>query len=298
MLKYYLLLLFIIFFSDCKKEEDKIIYLDDVKSIKITDNISIDNGIKIHDPVFNYITYDKFLNHLSSSDRFLIVQQKDLEKTTSKDKIIISIRHDVDDNINSAVRFAYLEKKHGIKSTYFILHSAKYYGDTGVNYFKRDENIIYFMKKIQDSFGQEIGFHNDLVTLQVVYNLDSKKFLKNELEWLRSNDISILGSAYHGSEYCDIYHYVNAYFWTEYTTGGGAFYNFENVPKDGQLIHIEKDSYLNYNLEYESGLLKTDYFFADCFWPDGKRWNMGMVNFDTIQPGKKVVILLHPQHWD
>jgi len=31
---------------------------------------------------------------------------------------------------------------------------------------------------------------------------------------------------------------------------------------------------------------------------EGKRWHMGMVNLDTIPPGKKVVILLLSQHWN
>jgi len=138
-------LILMLLFVNCKKEN--VIYLDDVRTIQITENISIDNGIIIRNPVFNYVTYDNFLRYLASSDRFLIVQQKDLEKTTSKDKAIISLRHDVDDNINAAVKFAYLEKKHGIQSSYFFLHTAKYYGETRRNYFKRNDNIIYYIKK-------------------------------------------------------------------------------------------------------------------------------------------------------
>jgi hypothetical protein len=295
-LKTFFLLILMFLFTDCEKE--KLIYLDNVKSIEITKSIYVDNGFKIHDHVFNYITYNNFLNYLSSSDRFLIVQQKDLEKTTSKDKVIISLRHDVDDNINSAIKFAYLEKKYGIQSTYFILHTARYYGETKINSFKRNNDIIYYIEKVQNTFGHEIGWHNDLVTLQIVYNLDSREFLKNELMWLRGNNINILGSSSHGSGYCYTYHYTNAYFWKEYQTGNDIFFNFETVPKDGQLIQIEKDNYPNYNFEYETGLIKTDYFFADVINADGKRWHMGMVDLDTIQPGKKVVILLHPEHWD
>jgi len=25
---------------------------------------------------------------------------------------------------------------------------------------------------------------------------------------------------------------------------------------------------------------------------------MGMVNLDTVKPGKKVIMLIHPQHWE
>ena len=296
MIPFFLLVLAFLL-NGCRKEEE-LIYLDDVRTIEITKNIHIDNGIIIRDPVFNYITYNNFLRYLSSSDRFLIVEQKDLEKTTSNDKVIVSIRHDIDDNINSAIKFAYFEKKYGIKSTYFILHTARYYGETVIDSFKRNNNIIYYIKKIQDAFGHEIGWHNDLVTLQIVYNLDSRKFLKDELEWLRGNNINIVGTASHGSGYCYTYHYVNIFFWKEHKEVGGQFYNFEFVPKDGKNIYIEKDSLKNYNFEYETNLMKTDYFFADVQNKNGKRWNMSMVDFDTIKPGKKVVILLHSQHWD
>jgi hypothetical protein len=298
MQKGFLLILFILFFSGCQKEKEIEIYLDDTRSIPITDKLSIDNGIIFHNSIFNYVTIDNFLKYLSTSDHFMIVQQKDLEKTTSTDKVIISLRHDVDDNINSAIKFAYLENKYGIKSTYFILHTATYYGITNRDYFKRNDDVLYFIKKIQE-YGHEIGWHNDLVTLQIMYGLDPREFLKNELAWLRENGILIYGTTSHGSGFCDIYHYINSYFWDDVIGNSeGKYYNFEYIKKGFTTFKIEKDSLKNYNLEYEGLLMHSDYFFADCDWPGGKRWHMGMVNLDTIKPGKKVIILLHPQHWD
>lgn len=293
----FFLLTCIFLFAKCKKED--VIYLDDTISIPITDNISIDNGIRIHNPIFNYVTYDKFLSYLSSSGRFLIVQQKDFEKTSSADKVIISLRHDVDDNINAAVKFAYLEKKYNIKSTYFFLHTAKYYGKTSMDSFTRNDNVIYYIKKIQDSFGHEAGLHNDLVTLQLMYGLDSREFLKNQLDWLRTNGIKIDGTTAHGSDYCYIYHYVNSYFWNEVKGSSlGNFYNWEYITKGYKTIKILKDNLSSYNLAYEGSFLHSDYFFSDSDWPGGKRWNMSMVNLDTIKPGKKVIMLIHPQHWE
>jgi hypothetical protein len=293
-----LLILFPLIFS-CQKEKVLKIYLDDVRNIDISDNISVDNGIMMHNPVFNFVTIDNFLSYLAMSDKFLLVEQKDFEKTNSTDKVIISLRHDIDDNINASMKFAYLEHKYGIHSTYFVLHTAKYYGETRKDYFKRNDNVKYYLKKIQDSFGHEIGWHNDLVTLQIVYDIDPREFLKNELFWLRSNGINIYGTTSHGSDYCYIYHYVNAYFWADVEGDSeGNFYNWEYVKKDYTTYKIEKDSLKNYNFEYEGVFLHSDYFFSDSDWPGGKRWNMQMVNLDTIKPGKKVIILLHPQHWD
>jgi hypothetical protein len=285
--------LFLIFIS-CKKEEN-IFYNEADDSIQINEKISIDNGYKLRSPKFNLIIYDDFLNYLSSSDHFLIVPLKDFKNTVSNDKVVISLRYDIDDNINASVKFAYREHKYGIKSTFFVLHTAKYYGDTRKMYFRRNDNIQYYLKKIQDSFDQEIGFHNDLVTLQVIYGIEPKEFLKNELEWLRGNNINIVGTTYHGSTYCYIYKYFNTWFWNEYADPNGSD---QYVTKGYTTFKIEKDDLMNYNFEYEGGLLKPDYFFTDANFVNGKRWNLGMVNLDTIKSGKKVIILLHPEHWD
>lgn len=289
-----LALLILVSFFACRKEEE-ILYTETDRSIQITDGINIDNGVKIKNPIFNLLHYDNFLNYLSTSDHFLIVQLKDFKNTTSKDKVVLALRYDIDDNINAAVKFAYREHKYSIKSTYFILHTAAYYGKIIGTTFNRNNKIIYYLKKIQNSFGQEIGIHNDLVTLQVVYGISPKEYLKNELAYLRGNDIHIWGTSSHGSPYCYKYQYYNAYFWKEYPDNG---WNYEYIKKGYNTIKIDKDSLENYNFTYEGGLLDQDYFFADCNFINGGRWNMSMVNLDTIKPGKKVIILLHPEHWD
>jgi hypothetical protein len=228
---------------------------------------------------------------------------------------VLSIRHDVDDNINSAIKFAYRESKYGIKSTYFILHTASYYGVTKKNNFNRNDQIKDYLLKIQNSFYHEVGFHNDLVTLQVVYRISPRKFLKDELEWLRNNGLIISGSVAHGSTYCYMYHYLNSYFWEGYNQYPESnFLNWGDIKKNNQQIIIEKDRKLskantelivfekdkmsNYGLDYEGYDLKWDYYFSDSNLINGKQWQMGMVNWDTIKPGKKVVLLLHPQRWD
>jgi hypothetical protein len=241
------------------------------------------------------MNYDNFLNYLSTSDHFLIVPLKDFKNTISVDKVVISLRHDIDDNINAAVKFAYRENKYGIKSSYFVLHTARYYGQKKGADFIRNDNVIYYLKKIQDSFGHEIGFHNDLVTLQLMYGIDSRVYLKNELAFLRGNKINIYGTTYHGSPYCYIYNYSNSFFWQEYSTGD---WNNKFIKKGYDTIKIEKDSLKTYNFIYEGAMLEPDYFFTDSNFVNGKRWNMEMVNLDTIRPGKKVIILLHPQWWD
>lgn len=282
----------IVSLSSCEKEQRY--YTETDRTISVTEKIKVDNGFLIHDE-FNFNTFDNFLAHISSSDRFLLVQQKDFLAAKSKDKVIISLRYDIDENIDAALKFAYREHKYGIRSSYFVLHSAKYYGAVKSSTFSRNKNMIFYLKKMQNDFGQEIGFHNDLVTFQIVYNIPSREYLKSELEYLRSNNIEVSGTTYHGSEYCYRYQYFNAYFWYEFPRGS---WNYDYVIKGLEIKKIEKDSLNNYDLKYEGGLLNPDYFFTDVDFINGKRWNMTMVNFDTIKPGRKVIVLLHPALWD
>jgi hypothetical protein len=289
--KLFIILFVFLGFLSCKKQ-DPIIYPEIDRSINITDSIKIDNGVDMKNPIFNYVDLENFLSHISSSDHFLIVPLKDFKNTASKDKVVISLRHDVDDNIKAAVKFAYREHKYGITASYYVLHTAKYYGQKVGAVFVRNDKIIYYLKTIQDVFGHEIGIHNDLVTLQLMYEIPSREYLKEELAYLRGNDINIVGTTYHGSPYCSIYHYSNSYFWKEF--GDTTQY----IKKGFKTIKIEKDSLTSYNFLYEGAMLNQDYFFSDSYFVNGKRWNMNMVNFDTIKPGKKVIILLHPQHWN
>jgi hypothetical protein len=292
--RYCFVFFLILIIHGCNKVDERF-YTETDRSIRISDNITVDNGFTIRDHIFNINTYKNFLSCISSSDHFIIVPLKDFAKTNSTDKVILSLRYDMDENITAAVKFAYREHHFGIQSSYFVLHTADYYGKIIGSTFYRNENVLSYLKKIQDYFGQEIGFHNDLVTLQVVYGMDSREYLRNELDYLRSNGINIYGTTYHGSKYCYIYKYYNAYFWKEYPSNG---WNYESIDKGFDKIIIEKDSLKTYNFEYEGGLLHPDYFFTDVNHVNNKRWNMSMVNLDTIQPGKKVIILLHPALWD
>ncbi len=87
----------------------------------------------------------------------------------------------------------------------------------------------------------EIGWHNDLVTLQLIYNINPVTFLHNELNWLRSNGIKIIGTASHGSNYCKVYHYLNFYFFEECTYPVvGNFTNNITVPIGGKNISYYK----------------------------------------------------------
>jgi hypothetical protein len=151
---------------------------------------------------------------------------------------------------------------------------------------------------MQDERHFEIGWHNDLVTLQVIYNINPVIFLHNELNWLRTNGLTIVGTAAHGSNYCKTYHYMNFYFFEECTYP--VVPNRENnitVPKDGKYITLLKGKLGDFDLNYEAYFLNNNKAFSDATITSGIRWNIGMLDLTQLQAGDRAIILLHPIHW-
>ena len=109
-----------------------------------------------------------------------------------------AIRHDVDVDIRAALNQAEMEYEHGIRTTYFILHTAPYYGYFNKGIFHRHECMAYVYKAIQD-FGHEIALHTDGLLVYQQHKIDGAEAIRSEIEWLRTNGIDIVGTTAHNS---------------------------------------------------------------------------------------------------
>ena len=116
----------------------------------------------------------------------------------SKNEIICHVRHDVDGDIDSALQQAGIEASLGIQTTYYILHTAPYYGDWDGAIFERHEAMAKVYKKIQ-GLGHEVALHTDGLGLYRFQKTDGAAGVKAELAWLRSNGLKITGTAGHNS---------------------------------------------------------------------------------------------------
>jgi hypothetical protein len=272
------------------------------KSSFKTDTISTQKKVNVvtaePDTNFTWEKYATFLKKISDTSKYIVLPLNEFRQTFNDKKIIIGLRHDVDVDLNVAYQFSQVETNLGFRSTYFILHSAPYYLENPNNMEVHTNKIIPILKSMQNDKHFEIGWHNDLVTLQVVYNINSVTFLHNELNWLRSNGIKIYGTASHGSTYCKTYHYLNYYFFEECTFPIVTTYvNNVTIPKDGKSITMLKGKLADFNLQYEAYFLNNNKAFSDATITNGIRWNIGMLDLSLLQPGDRAVILLHPTHW-
>jgi len=250
------------------------------------------------DTNFTWEKYATFLNKISDTSKYTVLPLNEFRQTFNNRKVVIGLRHDVDIDLNVAYNFSKVESDLGFRATYFILHTAPYYLQNSNNMEVHNNEILPILKSMQNERHFEIGWHNDLVTLQVIYNINPVTFLHNELNWLRSNGIKIFGTAAHGSNYCKTYHYLNYYFFEECSSP--VVLNRENnkiVPKDGKSIKLLKAKLSDFNLQYEAYFLNNNKAFSDATVTNGIRWNIGMLDLKQLKPGDRVIILLHPIHW-
>jgi hypothetical protein len=264
-----------------------------------TDTLKSQNVIRVEpDTNFTWEKYATFLKKISDTSKYVVLPLNEFRKTLNSAKIVIGLRHDIDNDLDIAYNFSEVEYKLGFSATYFILHTAPYYLANSNNMEIHSDKIIPILKRMQNERHFEIGWHNDLVTLQLIYNINPVNFLRNELNWLRSNGINIVGTASHGSNYCKEYHYLNYYFFEECTFPPVA--NFNNnitVPVGGKNIKIIKGKLKDFGLQYEAYFLNNNKYFSDATITNGIRWNIGMLDLNQLKPGDRINLLLHPVHW-
>jgi hypothetical protein len=128
-------------------------------------------------------TIEKYCEFLDKISNYKVLPLKTFQNYHNMNEVVIGLRHDCDRNIQRSCTMAIAESKHGIRSTYCILHTAAYY--------KKSIEEFKFIQWL----GHEIAIHNDLMT-----TTEPGYVLNKELRDLRDNGIEITGTAAHGNK--------------------------------------------------------------------------------------------------
>lgn len=250
------------------------------------------------DSRFTYASYVDFLLETSDTSRYIVVPLNEFTDTINPGKIVIGLRHDVDVDLNKAHNLSIVENNVGARLTYFILHTAGYYLADPKKINVHAGSIIPVLQAMQNYYHHEIGWHNDLVTLQLVYEIDPARFLEQELEWLRTNGLDIVGTASHGSAWCYTYKYLNFYFFEECKNSViGQFVNNDSAFVKDRWIRIRHGRLSDYGLNYEAYFLDNNKYYSDAQFVNGKRWSIDMLDLNSLRPGDRVILLLHPVYY-
>jgi hypothetical protein len=246
---------------------------------------------------FLHRRYDLLLERLSDSSRFHVVPLAEFN-SAPRDRVVVGLRHDVDDHFGSALEMAAVEARRGMRATYFILHTAPYYASVGWQQADHHESVIPRLRRLQD-MGHEVGWHNDLVTLQCVLGIEPREYLADELEWLRSHGIEVRGVSSHGSYWAHRLGFHNNYFFADFDhEPDERFPNRDVVPVGTRQCELSKGRLADFGLEYEAYHLGEDHYFSDArFDAAGNRFHTDEIDLDAIRPGERMIVLTHPDYW-
>ena len=224
------------------------------------------SGVQIESQGINYV--DDLLAHIE-------LPLVKMQEVGSQTEPCFYIRHDVDHSIERALAIAKVEADYGYSSTFFMLPPGSYPGESGrTNYYgsiSRTGVVSHTnlfadqCKKIID-FGHDIGFHNDLVSLSLLFGICPREFLEKELEWFNLHGIKLTGTAAHGSYLARELKFNNKEIFNgcirkDWDVGRIISYNNQQV----KLHDLELD---DFDLEYEAYSLPRDSRISDS----GGKW--------------------------
>ena len=218
---------------------------------------------------FTYRAYARFLDRLGGRD---VVPLRDFARGAGD----LALRHDVDDRLESALVLARLEADRGLRATYFALHTAPYW---------REPDLLPRLLRLQE-LGHEVGFHNDLVTLERVHGVDVAEYAPRELERLRAAGLDVVGAAAHGSPWCHRLGFHNNYVFSGWDEPVAGFPSTEVRSKLNPAT---------LGLEYEAYHVPRDVYFSDSSFVGGRRRHPADLE---LVPGRRTIVLVHPCHWD
>lgn len=148
-------------------------------------------------PLFNY---KLFLSRLIELPHIEFVTHRDLLKEDCpQSRVRLSIRHDVDGDIVAAIKQAEIEAELNIPTSWYLLHTAPYYGFFKNDIFYRNECLGHYYLYLQD-LGHEVGIHTDPLKIYQDVKIDGAQALVEELKWLRSLGLNINGTVAHNSK--------------------------------------------------------------------------------------------------
>lgn len=99
--------------------------------------------------MFYFKKWDKFCYAISRLDIIICTAKDILENKTNKQFIVL--KHDVETNVDRALKLAAIEAKHGIKGSYYVQA-----------YLLESKTNIKLLKEIQD-LGHEVSYHYDVL---------------------------------------------------------------------------------------------------------------------------------------
>jgi len=244
---------------------------------------------------FSKKDYEILISNEKKNKKILTLREIFLNKEIKGE--ILTIRHDIDHDINTAVKMAEWENKNSINSTFCVLHSSLYYGSLDVrkNRYNHNVEMLQAIRYIQ-SLGHEINYHNNIITLGLTEDINCKKLLINEILELFENGINISGSSTHGDKLCRQLEYRNWHLFKECDLK----YKNSSIFYKSKKLNLREFSLKDFYLDCEAYGVRRDKYISDSGGTIKIHFNLNPHSYykNHFINCKITKILTHPIWWN
>jgi hypothetical protein len=209
---------------------------------------------------------------------------------------VLTIRHDMDHEIENSVLFAEWEAAHGIRASYYVLHTDWYWGD------RPGRPTDFLLRRLDRiaALGHEIGVHNNAIAAAVRHGGYPVEILAEVVEALRRAGFDVTGTVAHGDRLCRVARFINSEVFVE-----------TPFPEYGEprrtVVYEDPDSHRRtevplrpvkmstLGLSYEAGYVGRVPYLSDT----GGHWNAepALMRRHFAEGRDAMQVLAHPVWW-
>jgi len=146
----------------------------------------------------SFDAYRQLVDGLIRIDRQMIIPACELAEPPTHDARRLALRHDVDADPITALRMARFLARRGVPGSFYLLHTAPYYGEFHGHLFIRTPQLPRWIRAFIVA-GCELGVHNDALGASQIPGVNGAHVLQTEIQWLRSLGAPVKGTAAHNS---------------------------------------------------------------------------------------------------
>lgn len=233
---------------------------------------------------------------LSSADDVLPLREVSARAGDGRARMV-SLRHDLDHDVENAVRLAHREAERGWRGTYFVLHSDWYWGRRGPA--RPSSYVLRALDRIA-ALGHEIGVHNNALAEGLRTGREPAEILGEVLAALRGHGFEIVGTSGHGDPLARRLGFTNQELFVECPDPAGRDPHrtltwFDPAAVRQRNLTLRPVPMASLGLDYEAYSIGNELYLSDA---EG-RWNAEPSRIADLFARRTthLQVLTHPVHW-